>query len=333
MTSVFDSDAMQVAVAAVTAAGRITRSVQADLEQLRVVTKDDRSPVTLADYAAQAVVAQHLASKLPDLRLVAEERADGLRAPEAAPLVAEAVKRVRTEWPEATQDSLLDAIDLGTAEPSAEDGFWTLDPVDGTKGFLRGQHYAISLARVEGTRPVLGVLACPNLDPDPVHPLSESGRGIVLAAVRGEGVRWRPMSGDGPWAEIRRTAVTSDVVRTCESVESGHSNHDAHAQILRQAGLTGEAVRLDSQAKYAVVARGQADVYLRLPSRKDYVEKIWDHAAGACVAEESGAIVTDFLGRALDFSQGRRLEANRGVVVADAAPHARLIEAIRAFEP
>ena len=69
--------------------------------------------------------------------------------------------------------------------------------------------------------------------------------------------------------------------RFCESVESGHSSHGHSAQIAARLGISLDPVRLDSQAKYAVVGRGEADIYLRLPTRPGYVERIWDHAAGA----------------------------------------------------
>ena len=74
-------------------------------------------------------------------------------------------------------------------------------------------------------------------------------------------------------------------------------------------------MRLDSQAKYAVVARGEAEAYLRLPTRADYREKIWDHAAGVLIVEEAGGTVTDITGRPLEFTHGRDLAANRGVIV------------------
>ena len=72
---------------------------------------------------------------------------------------------------------------------------------------------------------------------------------------------------------------------------------------------------MDSQAKYAVVARGEADIYLRLPTRADYREKIWDHAAGHLIVAEAGGVVTDIAGRPLEFHHGRELTANRGVIV------------------
>lgn len=309
-------------------ASRVTRAVQADLQTSGVLTKDDRSPVTVADYAAQAVVAHVLQQDLGAVRLVGEERADALRLPENSGLLNRTVTQAQRAWPGVEPESLMRAIDVGAAEPDQR-GFWTLDPVDGTKGFLRNQHYAVSLAYVEGGVPVLAALACPNFETDTNYALDRPGRGVLCLAQRGKGA-WQSALHDGavmhPLGAVPRR---QDMVRTCESVEAGHSNHGAHAKILREAGLSAQSVRLDSQAKYVVVARNQADVYLRLPSHRGYVEKIWDHAAGELVAREAGLVVSDFKGRALDYSHGRRLEKNRGIIVAAAEHHGRLLQAIK----
>ncbi len=118
-------------------------------------------------------------------------------------------------------------------------------------------------------------------------------------------------------------------VRFCESVESGHSAHGESASVADRLGITSPPLRMDSQAKYAVVARGEADIYLRLPTRAEYREKIWDHAAGALIVEEAGGRVTDIHGRPLEFNHGRELVANRGVVVTNGRLHDRIIDAIR----
>jgi 3'(2'), 5'-bisphosphate nucleotidase len=79
------------------------------------------------------------------------------------------------------------------------------------------------------------------------------------------------------------------------------------------------------------VARGDAAIYLRLPSPKtpDYRECIWDHAAGAIIVEEAGGRVTDALGGELDFSQGRKLEKNRGIVASNGHLHSAILEEIK----
>jgi 3'(2'), 5'-bisphosphate nucleotidase len=86
---------------------------------------------------------------------------------------------------------------------------------------------------------------------------------------------------------------------------------------------------MDSQCKYGAVARGDASIYLRLPTRSDYQEKIWDHAAGMLVVEQAGGRVSDIDGAPLDFRHGRTLARNRGVVATAGGVHARVLEAIR----
>ena len=116
--------------------------------------------------------------------------------------------------------------------------------------------------------------------------------------------------------------------RFCESVESAHSSHGDAAQIAQHLGITAESVRMDSQAKYAAVGRGEASIYMRLPTRADYQEKIWDHAAGSIVVEEAGGRVTDITGKPLDFTLGRTLKTNRGIVATNGRLHDAVVKAI-----
>lgn len=328
---------LQAALTAVAAACRVCRVVQRDLASIRSASKDDKSPVTVADFASQALVARALALGLGRVALVGEEDSKMLRERIGAGdrVLADAVlNAVRTEWDDATLDDVLQAIDLGGAEPARGDslhGFWTLDPVDGTKGFLRGEQYAVSLAWIEHGVPVIGVLGCPNLSRDFSRPFDDPDpSGVIYVAESGGGVYELPGddAGAAPVHVRRLEPAEGEPVRMCESVESAHSDHSASERVLEKLGDPAEPARLDSQAKYAVVARGQADMYLRMPSKKGYVERIWDHAAGALVAAEAGCAVSDALGRPLDFSHGRGLETNSGILVAPAALHGRAVRAI-----
>jgi 3'(2'), 5'-bisphosphate nucleotidase len=318
----------------VAAACRVARSVQQDLARVRQITKDDRSPVTVADFAVQAIVAMALRNSSADALIVGEEHAGMLRQPEHESVRCAVVEAVRMVHADATEDDVIDAIDACDHDGTAE-GFWTLDPIDGTKGFLRGQQYAIALGRIEGGRVVLGVMGCPNLSADHGRPFDDPDPvGVIYAATESGGCR--QLSADKPDDARQSVSIQCrDVVLepgatvcVCGSVESAHSKHSDTERVSAHLGLAVEYARLDSQCKYAVVARGQADAYLRMPTRKDYVEKIWDHAAGAIIAAEAGAVVTDVSGASLDFGRGRRLEANRGVVCAASGAHPMIIRAI-----
>ncbi len=319
-------DEREAARRAVTVAAALCAQVQRGLAGAGRQDKADRSPVTVADYGAQAVVSHLLAGATPGVPLVAEEAADALRRPDAAAVRAQVVALVR-DAVGLDADAALAAIDRG-AHPGGRDGrFWVLDPIDGTKGFLRGEQYAVALALVEGGVPVVGVLACPNLPVDPTQPTG--ARGVLALAVRGEGTRLYglPPAGPGARAAPPTGRPLAETV-FCESVEGGHSDQSATARIAARLGITAPPLRMDSQCKYAAVARGDAQVYLRLPTRADYEEKIWDHAAGWLVVTEAGGTVTDVRGRPLDFSRGRTLRANEGVVATTGDHHAAVLGAV-----
>lgn len=323
---------------AVVAASIVCRSVQDALDQVRAVTKDDKSPVTVADYASQAVVGYALRERLGDVVLVAEEASVFLRQEENALLLDAVVAAAREVWADATPVSVLAAIDIGAGDTDHR-RFWTLDPIDGTKGFLRNQQYAVALGLIEDGVPTIGVMGCPNLPVDMSEPLDERDpHGCLYMAIKGEGI-YETRCDTEKADLVRLTRLDHDAddeIVVCGSVEAAHSNMSDTDRILawieeQGLGRVGEPARLDSQCKYAVVARGQADAYLRLPTKKAYVERIWDHAAGACIAGESGAFVTDIHGNALDFSHGRGLERNKGIVCAPPRIHGLMIRAIEAL--
>ncbi|MEE2719044.1 MAG: 3'(2'),5'-bisphosphate nucleotidase [Planctomycetota bacterium] len=327
------SNQLHAAMQAVAIACQITRAVQERLQEVTALTKDDRSPVTVADYAAQAIVALTLQDMLEDPadhRIVGEEDALGLADEESA-IVRRAIVEVVQHWRNGIEEQeVLAAIDSCDHDGTA-DTYWTLDPVDGTKGFLRGQQYAIALGRIEHGRVVAGVMGCPALPVSQDAPLdTPDSHGVLYAAAEGQGA-WE-FAGCDPEAQrlriLTRPGQDGRPWRFCGSVEKAHSNRSDSDRVAEIVGNVGEPVRLDSQCKYAMVARGQADAYLRLPTRAGYVEKIWDHAAGSVIAREAGAIVTDIHGRPLDFGQGARLERNRGVICASPDVHGCIIGAI-----
>ncbi|MEO1583910.1 MAG: 3'(2'),5'-bisphosphate nucleotidase [Planctomycetota bacterium] len=318
---------------AVTIASGVCRQVQAALDDVRAITKDDKSPVTVADFASQAVVARVLSERLSDVVLVGEEDSKFLRDPEHGAHLEAVTAAVREAFDDVDSDAVLRLIDIGAGD-THHGGFWTLDPIDGTKGFLRGQQYAVALAYIENGTPVVGAMGCPNLPADFGEPLdTPDPTGTVYVAIRGSGAG--QIVGDSDQTTVRRNDLEpTDPISVCGSVEKGHTNMGDEGRILEHIAATtdhpvGEPVRLDSQCKYAVTGRGQADAYLRLPTRAGYVERIWDHAAGALIAAEAGCAVTDIFGKALDFSHGRGLEENKGVICAPPRVHGLIIGAIR----
>ncbi|MCU0596633.1 MAG: 3'(2'),5'-bisphosphate nucleotidase, partial [Desulfobacterota bacterium] len=274
----------RVALEAVIKACQLCRAVQAAHLAGGVIDKEDKSPVTVADFGAQAVVSDHLAAAFPQDPLVGEEDSALLRRPENARLKETVLNHVRAIAPRLNEKEAFAAIDRGNAAGGSKGRFWTLDPIDGTKGFLRGDQYAVALALIQDGRICLGVLGCPSL---PLLSLQGQG-GSVFVAVRGQGSAMRRI--ERPEEKVIKVADISDPVDAlfCESFESSHSSHDDMGEIVKLLGVKRPPLRMDSQAKYGILSRGDGTVYLRLPTRKGYEEKIWDHAAGCILVEEAG---------------------------------------------
>jgi 3'(2'), 5'-bisphosphate nucleotidase len=202
--------------------------------------KADGSPVTRADRAAEAVLVAGLRALLPGVAVVSEEG------------------------------------DVEAALAEAGSSYWLVDPLDGTKEFLKGlPEYTVNVALVEAGVPVLGAIHVPAAD-------------ILYLAARGQGARRRDARGEThllapPVGHPRRAVVSRS-----------HLSPETSA-LLARLGVT-ETVPRGSSLKMCAVAEGVADLYPRLgPTR------LWDTAAGAAIAAEAGCAVVDLDGRPLRY--------------------------------
>lgn len=325
------SPELQTGLDAVRLAARVCRSVQASISG-ESLEKNDKSPVTVADFASQALICRALQQAFAADPVIGEEGAAELRTDGGREFLERIVAECQAVGVAADGEQICDWIDRGNLQEH-RDRFWTLDPIDGTKGFLRNDQYAISLALIVDGKIQIGILGCPNLPVDFQNP--EGPRGLLAWAVAGEGSYVQPL--DSPSAAATKIAVTSTAAsadaRFCESVESGHSSHDWSSLIASDLGITREPFRIDSQCKYLAVAMGAADIYLRLPTRKGYQEKIWDHAGGILVVEEAGGQVSDIHGHTVEFHHGATLAKNEGMVVTNGRFHDAVVAAVKANAP
>lgn len=314
-------------------------------------SKNDKSPVTIGDFGAQALIIQAIKKNFPNDEVVGEEEASSLRQDKGlSSKIWDLIKEVKLEDTDSnallggslpSESAMLDSIDLGNSSGGPKGRIWALDPIDGTKGFLRGGQYAVCLALMVDGDVKVGVLGCPNLPVDDAATLTEDmgagqtdqeGKGVLFAAVQGQGATSRPLSNAalGPSKPIRMRPVPNIAQAVfCQSVEAAHSSKGDGAAIAEKLDISSKPVQMDSQAKYGSIARGAGDLYLRLPVSQDYQEKIWDHAAGDLIVREAGGVVTDAKGKRLDFSKGRTLKDNKGVVAAPEAIHAQVLDAVQ----
>ena len=313
----------QVAIASAIAAASLCEQVRSEKDSY-TIEKPDSSPVTLADFGSQAVICHTLAQAFANDQIIAEEDGEMLQQPAFAECLSGVTRYVHSLLPDASSSSIISWINRGKGKVAPR--YWTLDPIDGTKGFIRGDQYAIAIALIEQGIVKVGVLACPAL---PIKPTG--AKGVLFVAVKDQGTTM--MSLDGADSLLLRVNQSDDLndLQVIESVEAAHSDRLEQEAIANALGLTQPAKQMDSQAKYGIVARGEADLYLRIPQPDALLHKenIWDHAAGSLVVCEAGGRVTDLEGKLLDFSVGSKLSNNHGIVASNGTIHEKVLTTIQ----
>jgi 3'(2'), 5'-bisphosphate nucleotidase len=348
------------ALQAVHVASLLTKSVLRSLKNsVGAETKADDSPVTIADFAAQALLISALHAVYPQDRFIGEESADALRQNEAlADRVWQLVLRAKEDaharhdrksevqtvtrnsaealtlsFP-ASKEEMFDRIDLGgKGEVTGQGRVWIMDPVDGTATFMQGQQYAVALCLlVDGVQQV-GVVGCPNLAFDVHGPLRETrihedqvdqtGYGVVLSTIKGQGTHVRSMLEDG-FGDARRIELASlptkslaDLNFVEATIGKTSLSQAEHKLVAESLGATWPGtVVWSQQMKYVALALGATDVMVRIPKTRERYTYIWDHAGGHILFQEAGGVIKDFDGNDIDFGRGRQIkgDANYGML-------------------
>jgi len=309
---------VQFAIDTVQFGSELARRVRAE-SSVKTIIKQDDSPVTLADMGIQAVAGALLEHYFPKSIMVAEESSTYLRSRKGEEDLDKIASYVHAFFPRANPSRVCEWIDRG--QGPAGDSFWTLDPIDGTKGFLRGGQYAIALALIRDGKVELAALACPELE----TPKTLGGTtGLMVLAARGQGCWGASIDDERRWVPVRVSGC-EDIARAriLDSFELRHQNIEKSRKLREALGIVPEPVPLDSQAKHVVLASGGAEIFFRtLPQRNpEFREKIWDVAPGAFAIEEAGGRVTDLLGDPIDYGAGKILTRSPGFLATNGRFH------------
>ncbi|CAG0945171.1 3'(2'), 5'-bisphosphate nucleotidase [Anaerolineae bacterium] len=201
----------------------------------QVEYKDDSSPLTEADKASHEIIDEGLRTLAPEIHVVSEEGAD-------------------IPW----------------AERSGYKTFWLVDPLDGTKEFIkRNGEFTVNIALIEGVSPVLGVIYVP-------------AKGVLYYGQKGAGA-YRQARGGVPVRIERQLIRKESAVRAVVS----RSHPSPEVQEFLKAYTVASSVEAGSSLKFCLVAEDKADIYPRLGPTWE-----WDSAAGHAIAEAAGCLVT-----------------------------------------
>ena len=311
---------MQAIRAAVRDAVRLCRRVQEQYLIANTKTSgDQKEPVTIADYGSQAIICRALQLHHPDDGVVSEESGEQFLQLVAAEQRAQvyALLAEVTGSP-VSEAEVVNWLDHGKGKSTRRT--WVIDPIDGTKGFIALRHYAVACGALVDGQVAEGIVAAPGYS---------DGEGALFYTV--DGATWRApiAAGLGERVNVSDRRAVGDFVAV-QSFERHHASKSRMGRARELAGLGAVQIKeLDSMEKYALVACGDADLYMRLPrSGSAYRHKIWDHVAGVALVQGAGGTVTDLDGLPLDFSQGDELP-NTGMVISNGQHHARVVAAVQ----
>ncbi|MCA0445869.1 MAG: hypothetical protein LCH54_06535 [Bacteroidetes bacterium] len=284
-----------------------------------VFTKPDGSPVTTSDLGVQILINRFLIENYPDDKWISEESDSGL--PESF------LQKVTDLLRESDLEENLTGFNVGQILQNrgnvAGKSWWMVDPIDGTRGFLRNEQFSVCLARFTNGKPVLGLLICPNL---PFPDLDSTETGAVFYWEKGsEPVQFSYRDFETK-NQISVNKNPTGILLT--SVERDHSRMEKVEKISQGAGF-GKILSFDSQVKYGLLARGEAEALLRIPGSDSYKEKVWDHAAGLGILEAAGGQVSDVNGLPFIFSGEETLSENFGLLASNGICHFSILQQIK----
>ncbi|KAF5611889.1 3 (2) 5 bisphosphate nucleotidase [Fusarium subglutinans] len=330
---------LSVAIGALQKAAQLSQSIVSEKDK-GAIEKDDLSPVTVADFAVQALLTATIKNAFPEDKVVGEEDASDLRQNSVLmERVWQLLEGVAGDGdtvslcklPE-SREQMCDLIDeCGASSPSATGRTWVFDPIDGTKTYLLGQLYAINTALLVDGEQIVGIVGAPNLSIDAKAPLKNEdidpkGEGCIFFAVKGHGAYIRPLKTDQPRrlplytnndiSLVTSSTVNSALFRVHENVASrlntAYPGNDLLPWVLR----------------WAVLAMGLGNTTVWVYRRPDRYAKVWDHAGAMLLFEETGGKITDVWGRKINLAAGRMMSANFGFVGAR-EEHERVLQVVK----
>jgi len=337
---------LKIASLAVQKAVLVTKAVLSNVEKGEI-SKKDKTPVSLADFAAQALLVAAIHHNFPSDTIVGEEETSVLRKNQKiADQVWDLVSPTHLEDEESEKllrspkspEEMLEFIDLGGKAYGGPKGrVWMIDPVDGTKGFLTGGQYVVcATLLVDGVEKV-AAFGCPHVNLENGR-ISEQdtdtkGPGVLVSAIKGNGTWIRPLS-RGALLEAKRVAKSKveDVgkVRFAENCNTTTPQFEDRHKIAEKLGAKWEPLHIYStQLRYIALTLGACEVVLRTPKPTDAPSHVWDHTGGVMVFVEAGGKVTDLNGKELDFTSGRDLTENFGLIAALENVHSKVVEATK----
>ena len=266
--------------------------------------KSDKSPVTLADIATQIYITSHIKEIFPNDQIIAEE--DG------SFLDKKAEKLILSCFKDIIHDHITNLKELVEYKGKKSNRQWSVDPIDGTKGFSKGLCYSIGIGFMDKSDTKVCAICVPNYNKKSL---------AIFSAEKGEGAWVRTES--RIFNKIKVSSKTN--IKQAKLVHSLHYDEQWVTKFINVVGLK-DAYQVDSMVKFCKVADASADFYLKpIDHHHSYS---WDYCPGDLLVKEAGGKVTDLNGKELIYQDEHLLCSTYGFLASNGILHEEILDLI-----
>lgn len=266
--------------------------------------KQDNSPVTLADYASQFFIAFQISECFPEDQIIAEETNE-------VNLTVNDLDMIKLCYDDLNIDI---EFDLSQKKVKSERQ-WTVDPIDGTKGFQKNLSYAIGIGLMINSNPQISIIGVPNFN--------EKGTAIFIAEKQ-----------NGAKVSYGGESFSSIEVSEQDTLSRSlmcHSLHYDEPWVMKFASEinVSKFIQMDSMAKFCLIANGEADIYIK-PLNKERSFS-WDFLPGTLLVSEAGGKVSDLNGNPLKFLDEKLIVSTPGLIASNSIIHQEILRSMKNF--
>jgi len=271
--------------------------------------KEDKSPVTLADYASQLFIVKKLKEKFPNDQIIAEESYN-------SHININVQKIIKMCYRSLELDLIEDIERILNYRGPYSPRQWTVDPIDGTKGFQKNLSYAIGIGFMNNSELIAAAIGVPNYN--------EKGRALFIAE-KNQGARVS-------YGEEDFIPINVSDKKNIKKAKMCHSLHYDEPWVMEFAEIAGISnyIQMDSMAKFCMVADGTADLYIKPMNENRSFS--WDFLPGVLIVNEAGGIVSDLKGNNIKFNNEKCIISAPGLVASNGILHEEILKYLKGID-
>ncbi|MFX1393771.1 MAG: inositol monophosphatase family protein [Promethearchaeota archaeon] len=273
---------------------------------INIYKKQDKSPVTMADFASQIYILSELKKIFPKDQVIAEESESNL-------IDDETEKIIRDCYRELNINEISDLKSVLKYRGNQSKRIWTVDPIDGTIGFQKNLPYALGVCLIEKSVPKICAIAVPDYN--------DRGLAIFTAELY-----------QGAEASYGRSDFKAIHVSNQKNLKGASMCHSLHydmpwvVSFADKVGIT-KRFQLDSMRKFCMIADGSCDIYIKPIT--GFEAYSWDFAPGDLLVRAAGGMVTDLDEERLVFQDEKTFLRAPGILSTNGILHNEVADIIR----